>query len=61
MHIFSLIKYLKFVAFKIAILLVTAGEGYSLCQTGFQQMKLALKCQSDGKWKSGIPDFWRMY
>lgn len=61
MHIFNLIKYLNFVAFKIAILSVTAGEGYSLCQTGFQQVKLALKCQNDAKWKSDISDFWRMH
>lgn len=61
MHIFSLIKFLKF-AFKMAILSVTAGEGYSLCQTGFQQVKLALKCQSDAKWNTENPfDFWRIY
>lgn len=35
MHIFNFLKYLKFVAFKIAILLVSAGEDYSLCWTGF--------------------------
>lgn len=57
---FQLIKYLKF-AFKIAMLSVAAGGGYSLCQTGFQQVKLALKCHSDAKWRSEVPDFRRTY